>query len=212
MRFFASLLLFLALPAAAQRDFLTVDEADQIREAQEPNARLGLYLKFAKQRIALVEQLLSKDKAGRSAMVHEALGEYNKLIEAIDIVSDDALKRGIAIDEGAKAVSSAEKDFLARLEKIRSAKPADIVRYEDALSNAIENTEVSIELAELDLKERSRDVQTKEARDKQALEEMMQPKDREAKRTAEKKETEAATKKKAPTLRRKGEVAPPKKP
>jgi hypothetical protein len=212
MRFFASLLVFLALPAAAQRDFLTVDEADQIREAQEPNARLGLYLKFAKQRIALVEQLLSKDKAGRSAMVHEALGEYNKLIEAIDIVSDDALKRGIAIDEGAKAVSSAEKDFLARLERIRSAKPADIVRYEDALSNAIENTQVSIELAELDLKERSRDVQTKEARDKQALEEMMQPKDREAKRAAEKKETEAATKKKAPTLRRKGEVAPPKKP
>ncbi len=211
MRLLACLLLSL-LPVAAQRDFLTVDEADQVREAQEPNARLALYLKFAKQRIALVEQLLSKEKPGRSAMVHEALDEYNKIIEAIDIVSDDALKRGVAIDEGAGAVAGAEKDFLARLEKIRASRPKDLVRYEDALANALENTAVSIELAELDLKERSKDVQAKGARDKEALEEMMQPKDREAKRTTEKKEAEAATKRKAPTLRRKGETAPPKKP
>jgi hypothetical protein len=40
----------------------------------------------------------------------------------------------------------------------------------------------------------------------------MQPKDVEEKRATEKKAAETQSKKKAPTLRRKGEVVPPKKP
>jgi hypothetical protein len=197
---------------AQGRDFLTADEADQVRLAQEPNERLKLYTGFARQRLDQIQQLMKTGKPGRSGLIHELLEDYTKIIEAIDTVADDALKRKLTIDVGIAAVATSEKEMLASLKQIEDSEPEDLQRYQFALQNAIETTEDSLELSLQDLGGRSAEVIAKDAREKKELEALMQPKDLEAKRAEEKKAAEVEKKRKAPTLRRKGEAAPQTKP
>jgi hypothetical protein len=203
------LLLLLLLGAGqlfAERDFLTADETDQVRIAQDPNERLKLYVHFAKQRLNLAQTVLSKEKAGRSVLAHDALEDYSQIIDAIDTVSDDALKRKIDIKEGTDAVAAGEKEMLEGLEKIQDSQPKDLARYEFALKQAIESTRDSLDLSQQDLSARSAEVQAKEEKDKKQLESMMSPTDLAAKKEEGKKAAQAEEKKrKAPTLYRKGE-------
>jgi len=115
--------LLATLPCAAQRDFLTAAEVDQLRETQDPNLRLPLYIGFAKQRMTLLQQLIAKEKTGRSSMIHDVIGEYTQIIDAIDAVTDDALRRRLPLDTGIKAVAEGEKEFLAALNKIAEGQP-----------------------------------------------------------------------------------------
>jgi hypothetical protein len=213
-----ALLLFacLALPLVAERDFLTADEASQIREtAQDPNARLKLYLHFAKQRLDLVKTMLAKEKAGRSILVHDALDDYAHIIDALDDVVDDALKHKTDLKLGLAAVQAGEAQMLADLEKIRDSSPKDVARYEFSLSQAIDTTHDSLDLAKQDLGKRTADVEAKEEREKKELESMNksdEAKDKQKAQDAEKKpaETPLGGRRKVPTLRRPGEQAPPK--
>jgi hypothetical protein len=132
------------------------------------------------------------------------LEDYTKIIEAIDTVSDDALKRKVDLSEGTKAVAEGNKAMLAILEKVRDAEPKDIARYEFVLDQAIDTTRDSAELAQEDLQKRSTDVQDRATKEIQEREAMMRPEEVAAKRQEEKKAAE--TKRKVPTLRRKGEV------
>ena len=201
----------LAMALAAQdRDFLTGDEVGQVRLVQERNERLQLYMLFAKQRMDQVESLLKREKAGRSILIHDLLEQYTKIIEAADTVTDDALKRKVDVALGVKALAEAEKGLLARLEKIRDAKPKDVARYELVLETAIETTKDSFELAQEDLAGRGQSVIDRDAREKKERDALLSVKEQDEKKVSEKKETESQSKRKAPTLRKKGETAPPK--
>jgi hypothetical protein len=211
MRCLAVLLVCAACGFAQERDFLTADEVDQIREAQEPNARLKLYVLFARQRLALLQQFLSKEKPGRSALIHDTIEDYTHIVESIDTVADDALVRKLPLDIGMKEVATAEGEMLATLQKIEDAAPKDLARYEFALKNAIDTTSDSKELSEEDLHTRTNELEAQEKKEKQDKDALLGDKEKAANKKA-KKDADATDdgkpKRKAPTLYKPGEKPP----
>lgn len=194
----------------AQKDFLTPDEVERIREAQEPNLRLTLYTNYAKQRLDLLKQLFAKEKPGRSILIYNQLDQYTKIIEAIDVVADDALRRKLDLTLGITEVAKAEEKMLAELQKFAASEPKDISRYEFVLKTAIEVTQDSLEISQQDLKDRGRGVTEREAARTKEREALLTTEDKKEKAEAEKKSGETERKgRKAPTLRKKGEVPPP---
>jgi hypothetical protein len=212
MRWLAILLISAACGFAQERDFLTADEVDQIREAQEPNARLKLYILFARQRLALLDQFLSKEKPGRSALIHDTIEDYTHIIEAIDTVADDALVRKAQLDVGMKEVATAEAEMLAKLQKIEDSAPKDLARYEFALKNAIDTTSDSKELSEEDLHTRAGDVAAQDKKEKQDRDALLGDKEKAENKKANKDAAAAADdgkpKRKPPTLYKPGEKPP----
>jgi hypothetical protein len=209
MRYLAILLVCAACGFAQERDYLTADEVDQIREAQEPNARLKLYILFARTRLALLQQYLSKEKPGRAALVHDTLEDYTHIIEAIDTVADDALVRKLPLDVGMKEVAAAEGEMLASLQKIADAPPKDLARFDFVLKNAIDTTSDSKELSEEDLHTRAGELTAQEKKDKQDRKALASDEDKKAKKSPEDKPgVIKANGQKPPTLYKPGEKPP----
>ncbi len=205
--------LLLAAPMAAQHDFLTADEIDLIKEAQEPNLRLKLYADFAKLRVDLVRNLLGREKPGRSILIHDTLDEYSKILDAIDTVADAAAERKTDIHLGLAAVAAVEKAILPMLKQIAENRPKDLERYQFALTQAIDTTSDSLALAEQDLGKRAGEVEERQAAQKKAAQAQMTPVEKEGQQAGEAKKKaeedkaaeDAPRKRKPPTLLRPGE-------
>ena len=116
---------------------------------------------------------------------------------------------------GHKDLIDAEKPILEELNKITGAPPKDYARYKFTIEQAVETLQDSAELAGQDLKTRGAALAQHDKRDKAERDEIGSTTD--AKEAADKVAKKDAANapgappvKKAPTLRRKGEVVPDK--
>jgi hypothetical protein len=198
------------IPALAQRDFLTSDEVEKVREAQEPNQRLKLYVLFARQRIDQLQRLLEKEKKGRSLAARELLEDYTNIIDALDTVSDDALERGADLNLGTGAVRDAENRFLTQLQKIRDRAPADLDLYSVALTEALAATSDSLDQLHLDSGRRAMKLNERDDKLKEEAEKVLTAEDPKSKTgdqasAGDAKPDDGKPKRKPPTLYRPGE-------
>ena len=204
------ILLLIAFPAFAQKDFLTSSEVEQVREVQEPVARIKLYLLFAKQRLDQVQSLMAKDRPGRSGEIRQLLEDYTGIVDAIDTVSDDALVRKNDVTTAPAFIADGEKKFLDQLTRIQTAAPRDLAMYDFELKEALAATSDSLDLSKEDLTTRGQQVNMKVEEEKKAVATVnAEEKNPGANTAADKAEAAAANATKpgrqAPTLYRPGE-------
>ena len=126
------------------------------------------YLEFARLRIELVRQALLKDDPGRSKLIHRNVNEYGRIIEAIDMVIDDAAADEVDLSKSLGLLAEREKEYLAALEQIQKQPADDHWAYEFVLEDAVEITRDSMELALEDLGARGRRILEADAKEKGA--------------------------------------------
>ena len=143
-------------PERAQRDYLSEEEADKIREADTPNARIKLFLSFAADRLKKFQYEIDRTlpQSHRGDMLNGLLNAYEGCIDdAADVISLAVEKRQDA-RVGSKEMQAKGKEYLATLQKIKE-KATELENYKDTLDDAIEGTQDAIRDAQEAEKEMS---------------------------------------------------------
>ena len=151
-RFALGLLLLLAMPLCAQHrsDPLNPLEIDQLRDAMlEPDDRLKLYVKFARDRLTAMEQMRADPKTkDRAHQTHDLLQDFLSIYEELDDNIDMYVGRKNDIRKPMKAVIEADTEFQSRLRALKDSASTDAKeakQYEFVLGDAIDTVDNSTE-------------------------------------------------------------------
>lgn len=133
---------------AAQKDYLSALEADKIRDAENTNDRIKLFLTFADDRLKKFQYELQHPSENKHAEMLNAL--MNAYIGCVDDAAD-LIQLGIEkqenIRQGVDLMAGRLKEFLEILNKV-SAQGPDVELYKDNLDDAIQGTNDAIKDAE----------------------------------------------------------------
>ena len=133
---------------AEQKDYLSALESDKIRDAENTNERIKLFLSFADDRLKKFQYELQHPSSNRHPEMLNAL--MNAYIGCVDDAAD-LVQLGIQKQENIRPsvdlMASRTKEFLEILQKV-SAEGAEIEIYKDNLDDAIEGTRDAMNDAE----------------------------------------------------------------
>jgi hypothetical protein len=156
---FLSSLVALTQAQTSKRDPMTNAEVDQMREAADyPNKRLELMVRFARERIAMIELLQpdSESAATRPKQIHDYLEDFISLLDEIDDNIDMYQSHQTDMRKGLKLVIEADSEWQLKLRQLKEkAPPAELNQYSFVLSNAVDTVADSAKNARENLQEQN---------------------------------------------------------
>ena len=129
------------IPGNAQEDFLTPGEIEGLRDKQEPDKRLILYLDFAQRRLDAVKENLASKKAGAGRAAQKNLKEYISILEALEVTVEAARDKRVMTDKVIKETERREGEFLKYLQSLDAEGSPGLEDYRFTLDEAIATTE-----------------------------------------------------------------------
>jgi len=148
--FLLALSLLSTLSAQRRRDPLNPLEIDQLREAaQEPAARLKLYIVFARARLASLEQMRADPKVtDRGKQTHDRLQDFLDVYDEMNDNIDTFVERKSDLRKPLKSVTEADTEFQAKLRALKSSLEAskeNASEYDFLLTNVLETIDSSVQ-------------------------------------------------------------------
>jgi len=125
----------------AQEDFLTRGEVDEVRDKQEPDKRLVLYLDLAQRRLDAIKENTAAAKPGAGRAVQKSLREYTSILEALEVTVEEGREKRALRDKDMKQAEEREGAFLKFLQSLDSASTPGYDDYRFTLEEAVAVTE-----------------------------------------------------------------------
>ncbi len=134
--------------AQRRRDPLNPAEVDQLRDAMlDPDTRLKLYVKFARERINTLETMRGDPKANdRAGQTRDLLSDFLSIYDELNDNIDMYVDRKDDVRKPLKLIIEADTEFQAKLRAIKNSANGDAAenkRYEFVLNNAIDTVDSS---------------------------------------------------------------------
>lgn len=110
--------------AQTRPDYLTPEEVNLVREAQEADKRITLFLEFAELRLARFEEGLQSDDDHYQDMLRDRLNDFINAIDDTAVSLELGLERGgVDLRKTRKRLLETVEGFIARVEAARQARP-----------------------------------------------------------------------------------------
>jgi len=150
---------FAGYGVAQKRDPLTEKEVDEMRESAEwPDKRIELMVKFARARMAAIDQLRADGKSAkdRPMQIHDLLEDFSSLLDEVDDNVNMYASHKADMRKGLMLLLEATSEWQLKLHRLKEqSPPEELEQYSFVLANATDAVSDSGDDARDELKEQN---------------------------------------------------------